>query len=248
MLLTITFIFGIVIGSFLNVCICRLPKKESVVFPGSYCPACGYQLKAWDLVPLVSFILLKGRCRRCGAGIPWRYPLIEFLTGVLFVLIMHKYGTSGQAVFYCILASVLVVISFIDLEHYLIPNQLVLLLLGVGLVFHMVVQPFSIWQALLTFFGAGVFFLVLQTLSGGGLGSGDIKLVAVLGLWLGWPDTALAIFLGSLAGSIVGIALIVSKKKVRENPIAYGPYLALGTMAVLVVGDLIWHWYLNLIF
>lgn len=244
----IAFIFGIVIGSFLNVCIYRIPRGESIVYPSSHCTRCNYQLKPWELMPIVSYLFLRGKCRNCGVKISWRYPFIEFLTGVMFVLVVYNFGFNLTGLFYCLFVAALVVVTFIDFEYFLIPNSLVvtIILLGIGL--HIVIRPFSITNGLLTFLGAGLFFLILQTLSRGGIGGGDVKLAGALGLWLGWPDTGLAIFLGSLVGSIIGIIMIFLKIKKRKEPISYGPYLVLGTIVVLFVGEKIWQWYLNLIF
>jgi len=243
----IAFIFGITIGSFLNVCIYRIPKGESIISPPSHCPQCCYQLRARDLLPILSYIFLRGKCRQCGRKIPWRYPLIELLTGLIFVLVVYKYGFTLQALFYCLFSAALIVVAFIDFDHFLIPNGLVLGILIIGIGFHIFIIPFNTFNALLASLGAGAFFLILQTLSRGGMGGGDVKLVTVLGLWLGWPDIALAIFLGSLIGSISGVFSIVSKVKKRKDPIPYGPFLVLGTLLTLLAGDIIWQWYLNLI-
>ncbi|KJS88308.1 MAG: hypothetical protein JM58_01320 [Peptococcaceae bacterium BICA1-8] len=244
----IAFIFGITIGSFLNVCIYRIPNRESIVHPPSHCTGCNYQLKAWDLVPVFSYLILGGKCRNCGVRISVRYPLIELLTGVMFGLIVYKFGFNLSGLFYCLFTASLIVVTFIDLDHFLIPNSIVLAMLILGLGFHIFVGIFNPLNVILSFLGAGFFFLLLYVLSRGGLGGGDVKLAAVLGLWLGWPDIGLAIFLGSLAGSIIGITLISLRIKNRKEPIPYGPYLVLGTLIVLFVGEEIWQWYLNLIF
>lgn len=243
----IAFVFGITIGSFLNVCIYRIPKGESIVYPPSHCRRCNYQLKTWDLIPILSYILLQGKCRKCGVKISGRYQLIELLTGIIFVLMVYKYGFNFTALFYCLFSASLIVVIFIDLDHLLIPNSVVLVILILGLGLHIFVRPFSIINALGTFLGVGAFFLLLQILSRGGLGGGDVKLVASLGLWLGWPDTGLAIFLGSFVGSIIGIVLILLKIKKRKDPIPYGPFLIVGTLIVLFAGEKIWQWYQNLI-
>jgi len=244
----IGFIFGITIGSFLNVCIFRIPRGESIVHPPSHCPSCNYQLKSLDLVPVFSFLFLRGKCKKCGIKISWRYPLIELLTGIMFSLIVYKYGFNLTSLFYSLFSAALIVVTFIDLEHFLIPNSVVLCIIVLGLGFHIFVRPFSLFNALLTFWGVGLFFVLLQILSRGGMGGGDVKLAAGLGLWLGWPDTALAVFLGSLLGSIVGITFLALGVKKRKDPIPYGPYLVLGTLVVLFAGEEIWHWYLKLIF
>ncbi|MGI6227559.1 MAG: prepilin peptidase [Peptococcales bacterium] len=244
----IAFIFGITIGSFLNVCIYRLPRGESIVRPPSHCAVCGYQLKAWDLVPILSYIFLHGKCRNCEVEISLRYPLIELLTGLMFTFVVYKFGFNVSALFYSLFVAALIVVTFIDLEHFLIPNSVVIAILVLGIGLHIFIRPFSIFNALMTFLGVILFFLAFQILSRGGLGGGDVKLSGVLGLWLGWPDTALAIFLGSLVGMIISLAMIALRVKKRKEPIPYGPYLVLGTLIVLFAGEKIWQWYLNLIF
>ncbi|MFZ5943368.1 MAG: prepilin peptidase [Bacillota bacterium] len=244
----IAFVFGITIGSFLNVCIYRLPRGESIVHPPSHCPGCNYQLKAWDLVPLFSYVFLGGKCRNCGIRISARYPLIELLTGMMFVLVVDKFGFNLEGLFYCLFGAALLVVTFIDLEHFLIPNSVVLFIIILGIGFHIFVRSFSVINAAASFLGAGLFFLLLFILSRGGMGGGDVKLAAALGLWLGWPDIALAVFLGSLAGTLISIPLILFKIRSRRDPIPYGPFLVLGTIIALGAGDGIWQWYLNLIF
>jgi len=248
MIYIIAFIFGIVIGSFLNVCIYRIPKGESIVYPPSHCTDCNYQLKPWDLVPIFSYLFLHGKCRKCGVKISGKYPLIELWTGVMFSLVVYQYGFNLSGLFYSLFVAALIVVTFIDLEHFLIPNSVVLAVIVLGIGLHIFVRPFNIYNAVLTFLGAGLFFLVLYLLSRGGLGGGDVKLAAALGLWLGWPGAALAVFLGSLIGSVISISLIALKKKNRKDPIPYGPFLVFGTIIVLFAGDIIWQWYLNLIF
>ena len=235
------FLFGLIIGSFLNVCIYRIPRGESIVFPSSYCPQCSYFLKPWHLIPVFSFLLLGGRCSHCGEKIPWRYPLVELLTGILFTLLVFRYGFTVETLFYCFFIAALIVIAFIDRENFLIPNIVNLVLLGLGTFFHFFFRPIGWANPFLTFLGTGLFFLFLQLLFRGGLGGGDVKLAAVLGLWLGWPLTVFAIFLGSLLGSIIGISLIILKKRKRKDPLPYGPFLVISTLIILLLGDLIWY-------
>lgn len=246
--LLIAFLFGSIIGSFLNVCIYRIPRGESIAFPSSHCPQCNYPLKIWDLIPVFSYLYLKGCCRKCGGKISSKYPFIELLSGIIFTLVVFKEGFNFTALFYCLFLACLIVIAFIDLEHFLIPNSLVLALIILGIGLHIVVKPFNPLNGIASFFGAGGFFLFLQILSRGGMGGGDIKLTAALGLWLGWPDIALTIFLGSFIGIMIFIPLILLKIKNRRDFIPYGPFLVLGALIIFFAGEKIWLWYINLIF
>lgn len=236
----ITFLFGLIIGSFLNVCIHRIPRGESIIFPASHCPHCGYFLKPWDLIPIFSFLILRGRCSSCGEKILRRYPFVELLTGILFSLLVFKYGFTVKTFYYCFFAALLIVIAFVDLENFLIPNKVNLVLLVSGIIFHFLFSPLGLVNPILTFLGTGFLFLFLQILFRGGLGGGDVKFAALLGLWLGWPKTVFAIFLGSFLGSIIGISLIILKKRKRKDPVPYGPFLVTGTFIVLLLGDFIW--------
>ena len=203
-------------------------------------PHCGYFLKPWDLIPVFSFLILRGRCSSCGEKILRRYPFVELLTGILFSLLVFKYGFTVKTFYYCFFAALLIVIAFVDLENFLIPNKVNLVLLVSGIIFHFLFSPLGLVNPILTFLGTGFLFLFLQILFRGGLGGGDVKFAALLGLWLGWPKTVFAIFLGSFLGSIIGISLIILKKRKRKDPVPYGPFLVTGTFIVLLLGDFIW--------
>lgn len=241
----LVFLFSLFVGSFFNVCIYRIPRGESVVFPSSACPACGRHLRAGELVPLLSFILQTGRCRGCGAGVSWRYPLVEVLTALLFTGLFLRFGWPAfllQTVFF----AVLLVIFFIDLEHQIIPNRLVLGLLVYALLLQNFVPviPWSValWGGLL----GGGFFLFLAMVSRGGMGGGDIKLVTVLGFWFGWGQLLLLLFLAFLVGGLVGGLLLGLGLKKRKDGIAFGPFLVGAAFVVTVWGERIIGWYLRL--
>jgi len=245
--LVILFLFlaGLVVGSFLNVCIHRLPRRESVVRPASRCPDCGARLKAADLVPLLSWVALRGRCRYCGLPVSPRYPLVELLTGLAFVGAYHALGPDplllAKTLFF---VSLLIVATFTDLEHMLIPNRLILAGLAGGAVFALLVPQPGLVSALAGAAACGGLLLLLAVASRGGMGGGDVKLAAVIGLFLGLPLGLLALFVASLLGSVAGLALRCGGALGRGEPIPFGPFLALGAAVALFWGRAVLDWYL----
>ena len=241
----LSFIYGLFIGSFLNVCIYRLPAGESLVSPPSHCPHCGRRLRVGELIPVFSFLWQRGRCRICSSPIAWRYPLLELAPPVLFALLAWRFGWPDvlwQAAFY----AVLVVIFFIDLDHQIIPDRLVLLLLGItGLVLLSGRGPARGSALLGGLLGFGL-FLLLAVVSKGGMGGGDIKLVGVLGLWFGWQQLLLLMFLAFLGGGLVGGVLLLLKLKSRKDGIAFGPFLVLAAFFVSMWGQQLLAWYLGI--
>ncbi len=239
------FLISLFLGSFLNVCIYRIPRGESIVFPPSACPDCGRRLRSAELIPVLSFFLQSGRCRGCGAGVSWRYPGVELLTALVFTGLFLRFGWPDflfQAAFF----AVLLVIFFIDLEHQIIPNRLVLALLSYTLLLRFV-QPVipwstSLWGGLL----GGALFLFLAVVSRGGMGGGDIKLVTVLGFWFGWGQLLLLLFLAFLSGGLLGGLLLALGLKKRKDGIPFGPFLVFAALVVTVWGESILGWYLRL--
>lgn len=244
----IVFILGTVIGSFLNVCIYRIPRGESVVFPGSHCPACSRRLGPVDLVPILSYLVLRGRCRTCTNRISPRYPLIELLTGVLFLVAWYLTGPVPAVFNYWLLSSILVVVTFIDLEHYLIPNKVIAVGAVLQLVLNFFTHQISLTNAGLGFLVGGGLLLVIALVSRGGMGGGDIKLAALLGLFLGWQNVLLGFFAASLAGALTGILLVALKKKGRKDAVPFGPFLSLGALLSLYAGQQLLDWYLSIYF
>jgi len=232
MILFFVFLFGLVIGSFLNVVIYRLPLNQSIAYPPSHCTSCQKGRAARDLIPVVSWLILRGKCRFCGERIHWRYPLTEFVNAVAWVWIIGQYGLTPQGIAGLFLFSLSLVITQIDLEHYLIPNSLVITCLAVGIVYHFVNQDVTLLNRLIGLAaGFGVPFF-LAGLGKGGMGGGDIKLMAAAGFWLGFPGVLYALFAGALAGSVFGLILILSGRKKRKDPIPFGPFLVLGFLLV----------------
>ncbi|MDD3654491.1 MAG: prepilin peptidase [Desulfotomaculaceae bacterium] len=238
------FFSGAAVGSFLNVCICRLPSGESLAYPPSHCQACGNRLRPIDLVPLLSFVLLRGSCRYCGRRIAWQYPVVEMITGFLFVAAVAKYGITLAALRVILLFSLLVPAAAIDLRYKIIPDRLNLagLILGVPLIFE---TKGVFWAGAAGFLAGGGLLLLIAVVSRGGMGGGDIKLAAVLGLLLGWKYLLAALFLAFVAGSIVGLTMIALKLARMKEPIPFGPYLALGAVVAALTGDRVVNWYIG---
>jgi leader peptidase (prepilin peptidase)/N-methyltransferase len=249
MTLTITFfILGLLIGSFLNVCIHRLPAKESIVFPRSYCPSCKNQIPAYDNIPVISFLLLRGRCGSCKAPISWRYPVVELLNGFGYLFILHCFGPTPATLIYALFFSSLVVITFIDLTHQIIPDVITLPGIPLSFLAASTLLPTG-WLNSLEglLLGGGLFYLIaylsILLLKKEGMGGGDIKLVAMIGALLGWKEVMLAIFSASVAGSVVGLLLIGTRLRDRSDPIPFGPFLVLGALIALFFGNNILDWY-----
>jgi leader peptidase (prepilin peptidase)/N-methyltransferase len=241
----LVFVLGLLTGSFLNVCICRLPKGESIVFPPSRCPACGRRLGAAELVPVFSWIRLRGRCRGCGASVDARYPVVELLTGLVFVLLYRQLALTAAFATAAAFFSVLIIITFIDLEHQLIPNRLVVVLLGIAALRQIfwpeVALASAVWGAAA---GAGI-LLAVAVISRGGMGGGDVKLMLPLGFYFGLQGTLLLLLLAFISGGMVGGLLLLLKIKGRKDPIPFGPFLVFGALVVALAGQQIIEWYLN---
>jgi leader peptidase (prepilin peptidase)/N-methyltransferase len=242
----IAFVLGCIIGSFANVCIHRMPWRQSLIFPQSHCPHCQQALRPWHNVPLLSYLLLGGRCAYCSITIPWRYPLVECLCGFLYVFLYDKFGFSPQGIVFTLLATALLIVSFIDLAHKIIPDMITLPGILAGLVASLIATPISLTNAVIgMLLGGGLFFLV-AVLSRGGMGGGDIKLIAMIGAFLGWQAVLLTIFLGALSGALVGLSLMLVRKRGRKDAIPFGPFLALGALLSLAWGQELLLWYVNL--
>jgi leader peptidase (prepilin peptidase) / N-methyltransferase len=239
----IVFIFGLVFGSFANVVIYRLPKGKSIVRPGSQCPSCGKDILWYDNIPLISYILLRGRCRFCKKHISARYFLIELVTGILFLLIYLKFGMGVSFFIYTLFAFSLLIMGFIDIDTYLISDVIVLPGIVLGLAFSITFPQmhyelsrggsilYSLTGGLL---GAGL--LILLGMVGKllfrkeAMGGGDVKLLAMIGVFLGWKSVFMTIFFASLLGTVISLTLIALKKKTMEDYVPFGPYLGLGAV------------------
>jgi len=238
------FLYGISIGSFLNVCIYRMPLEQSVVFGSSYCPKCKQNIKFYDLIPLFSFIFLKGKCRFCDEKISIRYPIIELINGVLYILAFLKFGPSIEAIYYSLLSSILLAIAVIDFEHKIIPNELVIAAFVFGIIFNILNGGFL--NSVIGFFAASTFLYIIALISKGGMGGGDIKMMAAFGFCIGWQNILLSLFIGAIIGSFVAIYLLVSKKGNKKTQIPFGPFLASGIYISVYCGAELINWYLRL--
>jgi leader peptidase (prepilin peptidase)/N-methyltransferase len=241
---------GLVTGSFLTVVIARLPAGRSLWRPGSTCPACGAAIAWHDNFPLLSFVVLRGRCRACRAAISWQYPAVEASTAVLFGLAYARFGPAPEFAMAAGLLAALVAITVIDLRHQIIPDLITLPGIVVGFAASTVIgRPGWVESGLGILAGGGIFWLVLQgsllVLGQEGLGGGDIKLGAMLGAFLGWKATLLAVFLAVAGGGLVALGLLGLKLRGRKDPIPFGPFLAAAGAIALLWGDRILSWYLG---
>jgi leader peptidase (prepilin peptidase)/N-methyltransferase len=259
----IVFFFGAAIGSFLNVVVGRLPAGISVLFPASRCPKCSHKLRAWENVPVFAWFYLRGRCAHCHAPISMRYPLVEALTGFLFLLVFVQSPDFWHTVGYWVLLSWLLVLAFIDLDTMMLPNSLTASGLILGLGFQAIVgwQETSSWGGTLdALFGGilgavvGIWLLDMVTVVGSvafgrtAMGGGDAKLAAMMGAWLGWKLLLVGGFLACVAGAFVGGGAIALKLIDRSSPIPFGPFLALGAAIAVLWGEALISAYLNLFF
>jgi leader peptidase (prepilin peptidase)/N-methyltransferase len=236
---------GLVVGSFLNVVVARLPAHRSLWGPRSACPACGAAIAWHDNIPILSFAALRGRCRACQAAISWRYPLIEALTAGLFLLAYVVVGPSPALIPALLLLAALVAITFIDLEHQIIPDVITLPGIVTGVLANLATRAVPWGDSLIGLAVAGGLFFAIILASGGGMGGGDMKLAAMLGAFLGWQLTLVALFLAVVTGGAVALAMLARGRMGRKDPIPFGPFLAVGGAAALLWGRSLMAWYLD---
>jgi leader peptidase (prepilin peptidase)/N-methyltransferase len=252
--LILLILIGLALGSFLNVCIYRIPLKKSILFPSSFCPNCGKKIRAWDNIPLLSFILLKGRCRRCKSRISLQYPLVEFVTSSLIVITYLRFGLGWQFAAITMLCLLLIVIFFIDLKHRIIPDVITLPGIVLGFFFSFFVESPSVVNSLVGIFVGGVLFYLSAVLGEflfkkESMGGGDIKLAMMLGVFLGWQKILLVLLLSALLGTIVGTTALFFSKNVKETRmIPFGPFLALGAILAVFLGDMLISAYIKTFF
>jgi leader peptidase (prepilin peptidase) / N-methyltransferase len=239
-------LMGAVFGSFLNVVAYRLPRGESLSRPRSRCPGCQTPIKPYDNVPVLSWLALRGRCRSCRAPISWRYPFVEAATGLLCALVVIVKGPDEDALLGLALVLLLVPVTLIDLDHRIIPNRLMLIGAVLAPAIVLLTEPDAIAEHLIAAAAAGGFFLLAALAYPRGMGMGDVKLAAVLGLFLG-RSVAPAVFLALMSGTLVGAAIIARKgaREGRKTAVPFGPFLALGAVVALLAGDAMVDWYLS---
>lgn len=253
------FIIGLCFGSFLNVIVYRLPRKLSLVQPPSSCPSCHYRLGLADLIPVVGYLILKGRCRRCAVKISPRYPLVELATAILFLLVFRYFGLSIDFFFHLTLLFLLLAISLIDLEYRIVPNRLVAAGLIAGLIFYLpgltaywtglpqlLIVKNDPLDALFGMLLGSIVILLIFLISRGGMGAGDIKLMAMIGLYVGLRGTAVVLLLGFFFGAFVGVALMAAGHLTRKDALPFAPFLSLATLVEVLWGAQLWNWYINL--
>lgn len=236
-------LYGVIIGSFVNVLILRLPLRESVTLQRSHCMSCGHVLSWYELFPLFSYLFLKGKCRHCKAHISVQYPIVEAANGILYVGIFLVYGLSFEAILYCLSVSALLALSVIDWRTQEIPLGFNIFILIIGLI-HMVTDLSNWSQYVIGLFAVSGFLLLLWLITKGkGIGDGDIKLMAATGLLLGWQLNIVAFLLGCIIGSVVHLTRMAIKKVGRQ--LAFGPYLSMGVYIAMIWGEQLVSWYLN---
>lgn len=238
----IVFIFGAIVGSFLNVCIYRLPREKSIVSPRSFCPFCEKPIKYYDNIPIVSYIILRGRCRNCGTKISVKYPIVELITALLFLLLYKTNGLTIEFGVLLLFVSLLIVISFIDLEFQIIPDVLSIGGMLAGLLLSFLRHNFGFLDALFgVLLGGGILFVIaygyqlLRKIEG--MGGGDIKLIGMIGAFCGIKGVIFTIMAGSLLGTVIGLPLMLIKKKDIKYAIPFGPFLSLGGLLFVFTGD-----------
>jgi len=247
---TMMIVSGLCVGSFLNVCIYRLPRGGSLLHPRSRCPGCGYQLGWFDNIPVVSYLMLLGRCRRCKTRISLRYPIVELLTAAIFVMHYAVFGLTALLVVRLIFACALIVLFAIDLEHQLLPDVITLSGLAAGLIFSLVFPPGLLDALLGVLAGGGVLWLIAEAYfrftGQEGMGGGDVKMLAMIGAFLGWKLVLVTLFVSSLTGSLIGLLLILSRKGGMKQALPYGTFLALGALFASLFGEATVNWYTGL--
>ncbi len=237
------FIIGLVTGSFFNVVIFRYPREKSLLTPRSFCIHCKTMLLLTDIIPLISFFSLKGRCRYCGGKISWHYPVVELLTAMLFPFCYSSFQFSPFFYKYIVFFSILLVISFIDIEKGIIPNRLVLLLFLWSIGWQYLYPAVPLTSAAMGMLAGGGMFYIISVLSKGGMGGGDIKLMAVLGFAVAWPLVFVVFMLAFFLGAAAGVILLAMRKKMQRDPLPFGPFLSLAFFISVFWGLSIWNWY-----
>ena len=246
---TLLVVAGLAVGSFLNVCIYRLPRRESVIWPRSHCPSCGRALRWFENLPVASYLVLGGRCRTCRAQVSLVYPLVEVVTPVLFVAQFWQLGWQPLLVVRLVFCSAMIVLLVIDLQHRILPNAITVPGIGVGLLASLFVEPG--WREALigiVLGGGGLFVLAeayYRIRGEEGLGMGDVKMLAMIGAFLGWPLMLVTLFLGSVLGSAVGIVMLALGLADSKYALPLGSFLAIGAVVAAVYGDPILAWYLS---
>ena len=251
MIESIVFTFAAMIGSFLNVCIHRIPNGDSINFPASHCPKCSTPIRPWDNIPILSYLILRGRCRACKAPISIRYPVVEALTGLAGIAVYLVFGPTPHSLLWFAFLCSLIVITFIDLDHQIIPDVISLPGIVIGfLASFLPGRPDWVASAIGLLVGGGFLWAIAEGyyyLTGReGMGGGDVKLLAMIGAFLGWRAIPVTIMIASISGTILGLLFMLGRGGGRQMAIPFGPFLAVGAVAALFVGEPLLEWYLDL--
>ena len=246
-----SFFFGLIWGSFLNVCIHRIPLKQSIIHPSSSCPNCGTPVRFYDNIPIISYIFLLGRCRHCSKRISVQYPVVELIMGLLSLGLFLKFGLSPQYFLFFLFSAALVIISFIDLQHQIIPDIISLPGIIIGLAVSFVFIHMGWMDSMIGIIAGGgslyIVAFVFERLTGKeGMGGGDVKLLAMIGAWMGWRGLLFIILLSSLTGTVIGSISLLAARKGLKAKIPFGPFLSLGALIYLFWGQELKFWYYNL--
>ena len=236
-------VLGSIVASFANVCIHRLPLRQSVVYPASRCPSCQHPLRPWHNLPLVSFVALRGRCAYCQDRISRRYPLVESLGSLLYLIGYHQLGLSAHGFAYALLVAALLIVSFIDLAHMIIPDAVTLPGIVAGIAISLLPSSIGFANAVAGACLGGGIFLLIVFLYPAGMGGGDVKLIAMIGAFVGWQAVLAAIILGAFCGAACGLSLILLGLKGRRDPVPFGPFLAVGGISAMLWGEALLAWY-----
>jgi leader peptidase (prepilin peptidase)/N-methyltransferase len=243
-------VLGLIVGSFLNVCIYRIPRNLSIVSPGSACPSCKEPIQPWDNIPVFSYIFLRGRCRNCGEKISARYPAVELLNGLLYAAVFLRFGPGWHLPFFFAFVSAMIVITFIDLEFQIIPDVITLpgIVIGLAAAEFLIADCFAsqtmlgFVDSLIGFLAGGAVFYLIAILSRGGMGGGDVKMMAMVGAFTGWKGVFMTTLIGSVTGSLIGIGMMIFTGAGRKTKVPFGPFLALGALITLFGGEEIFGW------
>jgi leader peptidase (prepilin peptidase)/N-methyltransferase len=246
------FVLGTIVGSFLNVCIHRIPQGKSIVAPSSHCPRCKTPIRFYDNIPLVSFIILKGRCRKCEAPISLRYPLVEFLVGLFSLILLLRFGISTLYLIYLAFFASLTLVSFIDLPLRIIPDVISLPGIVIGIVISFLHPQMSVKDSLIgVLLGGGSLYVVASVYhiitKREGMGGGDVKLLAMIGAFIGWKGVLFTILCSSFIGTVVGVTLMLVFSADSKYAVPFGPFLSLGAVIYVLWGEALITWYLGLL-
>ena len=246
----LSIVFGFILGSFLNVCIYRIPLKKSIIKPSSFCPACGTTIKFYDNIPVASWLILKGRCRNCSSYISVRYPIVEIIAGIISLALFLRYGPTMSYFLYLTFILSLIVISFIDFDHMIIPDLISIPGIIIGFAASFLLPDLKWAESLIGIIaGGGILFItafMFEKLTGKeGMGGGDIKLLAMIGAWMGWKLLPVTILIAALTASIYGGLFILLSKKDSQTRIPFGPFLSYAAIVSFFFGNDIMIWYVH---